>query len=68
MAIVYIVLLSIFAYRYYNGYPCIEETWTLEFLKYVAMGLALTGICWVIAYVPFNMLASHIWSKNITKD
>ena len=64
----FIVLMTIFAIRYYNGYPCIEETWTLEFFKYVVMWFPITVSMMAICYVPFKMLAGYLNKKLNNKD
>lgn len=63
-AIIFVILVAVFVYRYYSvGYP-VEETWTQEIFKYLFMWPVLTVICWTIAWVPFKALSSYIAKKR----
>ena len=66
-AVVFIILLAIFLYRYFTVGTPIEANWGEEIGKYLVMWPVLWAICCVICYAPFRALSSYL-AKKAGKD
>ena len=63
-AIIFVILATVFYYRYFRVGTPVEDTWLEEVTKYLLMWPVLTAVCWTIAWVPFKALSSYIAKKN----